>query len=1196
MPIRFPTDEREPLTTFQYQPVPEGEGAGYFAKRYAGGPLMRFMEMSQQYLMAGLAYTNGRLNEDWNALTPIGRVLYPGRYGRVTEEAVTGTNNFGVNLAVGILADPLNFVALGAFTKLGKASRAIRGLESIASSQRTALSNLQRFRRIGKMTGEAFEISQTNPVRQYLKMSRTPKMLRDRIKELGVASDRLDLYEPLVKDFAKRGAKALDEATTLSSRLRGGQAALLGTGWTTGYGGVGKDVLRAATPKAADIIETVERGWHNTIFGKIKKYRLPFKPRVLQKGTQGLELASREDAHKVVQRIQSATKADTYKQAARIKDDIDSLIFDIDEAGAGRFSARDVMAKVENKDIFFGADDDLVTSFADGIRDRLSRWSMNERQFRRFGMLGEEYMTRVPTLNAQGNSLMMGFFMRKAGQIEAITKRLGMWSDYKALGGGNPFLQTTNLSQYARSKELPTYFKNMKDFSLQAAHELAGEEAVEAIKIAEFFGRAEELYKIERELGPLGFNQEFRRIFSDDVGEFLASKDNLRNWKIPNANEFNVYNENLGQVLAERGRRHAETIATGTNIKKFFSEFGIQRKAYKAGADIVEEINEIKKVLAERLPELDMERYSLYDEASIKNLQDSIKAERVTPVRKELAKARRLLKKARDKGVWIDSSEYIGAKEAAARFGKNLVPVKSGLKNKLGVSDDVINDILGKTANNVYMDEQALDVFAEVMNAWTRVERDGFLAQKWDAVQNWWARSTLFGGRASYLFNNLVGDRWNMMLAGAGPRYMMGTPGLQLMLPEGRGFQGLKGLVGVSDDTVLITSKTTGKQYTKREIVDWITGLDVDGGLFESEVFAAGQAAKIAEKEAKGVRELLPSVESFKRGDIVPFSREAAKFIEKNGRYNLFMHFLEDGRSPIEAAEGVWKYLFDYTKQNKTARRIAPFYFWTANNFPLQFGNFMKQPAKQILPYKIQKEAAIQGGLFGTGEDPTEMQKPEYLQASGVYLGEFKTKDGKPIDIYFDLNNIPPYAAQDIAGLLSSGGMSGAIDDMLRNVGGMISPVMQITFEQIANKDFFTGRAITGGGAAPMPERGITEFMGMNIEGMPEVQRVVHGVETAVTPLQLIGSGRKFLQEAPPLASLSKFILGAPVRKANKLSAEWINLAKERNKLTTQRNHYKAVKNYTKERELTVEISKINRKLSRISKQLQSQKKRYEGR
>lgn len=102
-----------------------------------------------------------------------------------------------------------------------------------------------------------------------------------------------------------------------------------------------------------------------------------------------------------------------------------------------------------------------------------------------------------------------------------------------------------------------------------------------------------------------------------------------------------------------------------------------------------------------------------------------------------------------------------------------------------------------------------------------------------------------------------------------------------------------------------------------------------------------------------------------------------AQFIENNAKLAMYMQGLKKGLTPVEAAERVKKYLFDYTElgpfEKRYLRRWAFFYTWVRKNMALQWSQLIEQPRRMALIGRAT-------GLIGDSEQKKVLREHERVR------------------------------------------------------------------------------------------------------------------------------------------------------------------------------------------------------------------------
>ena len=166
--------------------------------------------------------------------------------------------------------------------------------------------------------------------------------------------------------------------------------------------------------------------------------------------------------------------------------------------------------------------------------------------------------------------------------------------------------------------------------------------------------------------------------------------------------------------------------------------------------------------------------------------------------------------------------------------------------------------------------------------------------------------------------------------------------------------------------------------------------------------------------------------------------------VEMQTRAVNFITHLKQGMSPIDAAEMVKKYHFDYLDlsdfERNVMKRILPFYSWMRKNIPMQLEMLLDNPGKyNVFQHMQQNAAAI------TGADMSAM--PEWL-AEQVPIPLGRREDGR--DRYFAWS--PPMS--DLANIRANP------VEGLREVANMMSPMFKVPLELMTNQSMLLGAPI----------------------------------------------------------------------------------------------------------------------------------------
>jgi|ETNvirnome_2_300_1030623.scaffolds.fasta_scaffold00089_34 hypothetical protein len=296
-----------------------------------------------------------------------------------------------------------------------------------------------------------------------------------------------------------------------------------------------------------------------------------------------------------------------------------------------------------------------------------------------------------------------------------------------------------------------------------------------------------------------------------------------------------------------------------------------------------------------------------------------------------------------------------------------------------------------------------------------------------DTTQNMW-KSTATYWNVAFHTRNSVSNVWQNSIAGVNnPLDYAKASKIQFGLR--------KGVQNLAPDEQKIV-----KEYREQGLsrVGHLSG-DIAQSI-ESEIMSTMDALKkggkglvTAKKDVKYLGTAMNKVGGA-AGDAVEGNAKLAHFIAKR----------KEGFSSFEAGESVKKYLFDYedltTVEKEVFKRAMPFYTFTRKNIPIQLETLIKNPARQSKLIKAKNNVEIL-----TGDDKTQGIIPEWLKDSApVHVGN---KDGKVR--YIKLEGFLPVADLNK--------FSGGAQELLN----MVSPVIKVPTEQLANYNFFFGKKIT---------------------------------------------------------------------------------------------------------------------------------------
>jgi hypothetical protein len=285
--------------------------------------------------------------------------------------------------------------------------------------------------------------------------------------------------------------------------------------------------------------------------------------------------------------------------------------------------------------------------------------------------------------------------------------------------------------------------------------------------------------------------------------------------------------------------------------------------------------------------------------------------------------------------------------------------------------------------------------------------------------------------------------------------------------------QNLNGNIRFQDfaqDVVLTTP--LGKKYMAEEldrleqqlgIVRGVTG--VSGERLNRSLLGelgTGRATSVTGKAIDGLRKAMGS-----------YFGMAAK-VEDTTRRALFYNGLMVGDTPQMAAERVNRALFDYQRAHsefeiEVMKRLVPFYSYTRFALPFALKQAVQNPGSVATTNKVLELVSDiysqddQGGPRTLNREQLEMFLPKFLlDQPRIFWGwdpegnpQFSTFQGmSPFDV------LSTFTLQDNHGMIDWGATAE------KSIGGLLTPILKVPAELVANKEFFTQRVIdeAGGG------------------------------------------------------------------------------------------------------------------------------------
>lgn len=203
----------------------------------------------------------------------------------------------------------------------------------------------------------------------------------------------------------------------------------------------------------------------------------------------------------------------------------------------------------------------------------------------------------------------------------------------------------------------------------------------------------------------------------------------------------------------------------------------------------------------------------------------------------------------------------------------------------------------------------------------------------------------------------------------------------------------------------------------------------------------------IGGKIAQGLHKSSQTIEN-----IIPISK-LNNMAENYSKLALYIDRVKIGKSFDDAADDVYKVLFDYGDLNSTDRaikKVIPFWTWMRRNLPLQLSNLLSTPSKTIL--KVENS-------FNQNRPGDDLIDQRYMSD---WLGDtVKIRFGKDKfdkQQYILLEGLVPYF--DIAGLIKVGkgigqnGVMGGLTSIIDDTISAMSPLIKTPIELATNRSF----------------------------------------------------------------------------------------------------------------------------------------------
>lgn len=340
------------------------------------------------------------------------------------------------------------------------------------------------------------------------------------------------------------------------------------------------------------------------------------------------------------------------------------------------------------------------------------------------------------------------------------------------------------------------------------------------------------------------------------------------------------------------------------------------------------------------------------------------------------------------------------------------------------------------------------EIAADVNKTLTSIELDpgvrAFNQRIGQANQLWRAYATVFPSGLGFFTRNGLGNVLNMFYAGVHPKEF--AEALRLTWKQNKG-------------TLSEAEKALLDKAIQHNIIE--------SGYFLRETSGSAQEAYRATEQGAG--RLGPLNQLHKISPVNPENiplragRAINTGIENNARLALFLDGMNKGMAPVDAAQRVKKFLFDYTSLSEAERtKIKPwvaFYTFMRKNIPLQFSTLIHEPGKvavQMHAIKAGQLGPLAGGQFapGTGGIPSGTQQG--LGAGDIPIGN--SLIGADLPLLSAADTVAPWlkAAKSVS--------SGEAPDIKELAGSLIGQTSGVraalskgAVEAATGKSLFTG-------------------------------------------------------------------------------------------------------------------------------------------
>lgn len=320
----------------------------------------------------------------------------------------------------------------------------------------------------------------------------------------------------------------------------------------------------------------------------------------------------------------------------------------------------------------------------------------------------------------------------------------------------------------------------------------------------------------------------------------------------------------------------------------------------------------------------------------------------------------------------------------------------------------------------VYVKGYALrdDVYINLQHVFEGFRQPHFaLDILWKMTKFWKPLATIYSPK--YHLRNMWGNLWNSFLGGLhNPvRYLQGLALQSEVFEKALGSP---------------TFRINGETFTTAQLRAELKAQGISGkGFFGTDIESLIHERILGKQLGKF------DIRKFPEG-----ARRFGQFIEDNARASLYLNARLAGESPVEAANRVRKFLFDYDHLTPSERRIRdyifPWYTWARKNVPLQIEQMLRTPGKFAAIPKVQS-------LFETRKE-REMKEelaPDWMKQTQAFSSPLFGRTAKG-EVRFIMPGMP---YEDVVRFSDPKELINQLNPMLK--GGL---------EQALSMDFFSGR------------------------------------------------------------------------------------------------------------------------------------------